>query len=264
MRGGPGDFEAGTVWGTRNVVDACARHAAERLVYVSSLSVLDHAGRDPAVAVTESSAFEPWPDRRGAYTQTKLTAEGIVSDAIRERALPAVIVRPGQIVGPGAERVTPNGTLALAGRWIAVGPAQQTLPLVYVDDVVDALLLAAHAPAATGRIFNVVDPQIVTQGDYLARVKGKLGDELKLLRVPTGVFMALAAGVELLGKLLHRSVPLTRYRVRSLRPLANFDISAARSGLGWEPRIGLQKGFERMFATNAQTDNAPATKADDA
>jgi predicted dehydrogenase/uncharacterized protein YbjT (DUF2867 family) len=264
MRGGPGDFEAGTVWGTRNVVDACARHAVERLVYVSSLSVLDHAGRDPAVAVTENSAFEPWPDRRGAYTQTKLTAEGIVSDAIRERALPAVIVRPGQIVGPGAERVTPNGTLALAGRWIAVGPAQQTLPLVYVDDVVDALLLAAHAPAATGRIFNVVDPQIVTQGDYLARVKGKLGDELKLLRVPTGVFMALAAGVELLGKLLHRSVPLTRYRVRSLRPLANFDISAARSGLGWEPRIGLQKGFERMFATNAQTDNAPATKADDA
>ena len=126
------------------------------------------------------------------------------------------------------------------------------------------MLLAAHAPAATGRIFNVVDPQIVTQGDYLARVKGKLGDELKLLRVPTGVFMALAAGVELLGKLLHRSVPLTRYRVRSLRPLANFDISAARSGLGWEPRIGLQKGFERMFATNAQTDNAPATKADDA
>ena len=110
----------------------------------------------------------------------------------------------------------------------------------------------------------MVDPQIVTQGDYLARVKGKLGDELKLLRVPTGVFMALAAGVELLGKLLHRSVPLTRYRVRSLRPLANFDISAARSGLGWEPRIGLQKGFERMFATNAQTDNAPATKADDA
>ena len=225
--------------------------------------MLDHAGRDPAVAVTENAAFEPWPERRGAYTQTKLTAEGIVSDAIREHTLPAVIVRPGQIVGPGAERVTPNGTLALAGRWIAVGPAQQTLPLVYVDDVVDALLLAAQTPAATGRIFNVVDPQIVTQGDYLARVKGKLGGELKLLRVPTGMFMALAAGVGLLGKLLHRSVPLTRYRVRSLRPLANFDISAARSGLGWEPRIGLQKGFERMFATAAEPGTAtPPETAD--
>ncbi|HWU76437.1 MAG TPA: NAD-dependent epimerase/dehydratase family protein [Rhodanobacter sp.] len=258
MRGGPNDFEAGTVWGTRNVVDACIKHGAQRLVYVSSLSVLDHAGRDPAVVMTESSRFEPYPDKRGAYTQTKLTAELMVADAIRERALPAVIVRPGQIVGPGAERVTPNGTLALAGRWIAVGSAAQTLPLVYVDDVVDALLLAAESPTALGQIFNVVDPQIVTQGDYLARVKHKLGSELKLLRVPTAVFMLLASGVELLGKLLHRSVPLTRYRVRSLRPLANFDITAARTRLGWEPRTGLQRGLDQMFADTPDDSAATA------
>ncbi len=261
MRGGPGDFEAGTVWGTRNIVDACLKHGVPRLVYVSSLSVLDHAGRDPAVPMREDSRFEPHPERRGAYTQTKLTAEAMVSDAIRDRGLPAVILRPGQIVGPGAEWVTPNGTLALAGRWIAVGPATQTLPLVYVDDVVDALLLAAETPAALGGIFNVVDPQIVTQGDYLSRVKHKLGSELKLLRLPTGVFMLLASGVELLGKLLGRSVPLTRYRVRSLRPLANFDITSARTRLGWEPRIGVQQGLDSMFAA-APADTSNAGEAD--
>ena len=249
MRGGPRDFEAGTTWGTRNVVDACVKHRIQRLVYVSSLSVLDHAGRDPAVAITEASRLEPYPAKRGAYTQTKLAAEALVSDAIRDHALPAVIVRPGQIVGPGAQRVTPNGTLAIAGRWIAVGPASQTLPLVYVDDVVDALLLAADAPAATGQIINLVDPQTITQGDYLQRVKHKLGSELRLVRLPTGIFMLLASGVELLGKLLGRSVPLTRYRVRSLRPLANFDISAARTKLGWEPRTGLRRGLDTMFAT---------------
>ncbi|MEO7679931.1 MAG: NAD-dependent epimerase/dehydratase family protein, partial [Sphingomonas sp.] len=158
MRGGPNDFEAGTVWGTRNVVDACLKHHSRKLVYVSSLSVLDHAGRDPAIAMNETSSFEPWPEKRGSYTQTKLTAEAMVSDAIRDHALPAVIIRPGQIIGPGAERVTPNGTLAIAGRWIAVGAPSQSLPLVYVDDVVDALLLASSEPAAVGRIFNVVDP----------------------------------------------------------------------------------------------------------
>lgn len=260
MRGGPGDFEAGTVWGTRNVIDACVRHRAGRLVYVSSLSVLDHAGRDPAVAMTEHSSFEPHPDKRGSYTQTKLTAELMVSAAMQERALSAVIVRPGQIVGPGSERVTPNGTLALAGRWIAVGSATQTLPLVYVDDVVDALLLAADAPAAAGQIINVVDPHVVTQGTYLAGVRRKLGNELKLLRMPTGVFMLLACGVELLGKLLRRNVPLTRYRVRSLRPLANFDITAARTLLGWEPRVGLQRGLDKMFANapSATTNEGPA------
>ena len=248
MRGSPRDFEAGTAWGTRNVVDACVKHQTQRLVYVSSLSVLDHAGRNPAVAVTETSCLEPYPEKRGAYTQTKLIAEAMVSDAIREHTLPAVIVRPGQIVGPGAERVTPNGTLAIAGRWIAVGSASQTLPLVYIDDVVDALLLAADAPMATGQIVNIVDPHAVTQGDYLKRVKQKLGGELRLLRLPTGVFMLFAAGVELLGRMLGRSVPLTRYRVRSLRPLANFDITAARTKLGWEPRVGLRCGLDTMFA----------------
>ena len=248
MRGGPRDFEAGTIWGTRNVVAACLKHHTQRLVYVSSLSVLDHAGRDPAVAMTESSRFEPYPERRGAYTQTKLTAEAMVSDAIRDHALAAVILRPGQIVGPGAERVTPNGTLAIAGRWIAVGSASQTLPLVYVDDVADALLLAAEVPTATGQIINLVDPTTITQGEYLDRVKGKLGNELRLVRLPTGVFMLLAWGVEMLGKMLGRNVPLTRYRVRSLRPLANFDISAARSKLGWEPRVGLRRGLDTMFA----------------
>jgi predicted dehydrogenase/nucleoside-diphosphate-sugar epimerase len=254
MRGSLRDFEAGTTWGTRNVVEACLKHGTRRLVYVSSLSVLDHAGRDPAVVMTETSRFEPHPDKRGAYTQTKLTAENLVRDAIDARGLPAVILRPGQIVGPGAERVTPNGTLAIAGCWIAVGSPGQTLPLVYVDDVVDALLLAADAESAIGQVFNVVDSQIVTQGDYLQRVKGKLGSELRLTRMPTGAFMVLASAVELLGKMLKRNVPLTRYRVRSLRPLANFDTTAVRTRLGWEPRVGLHRGFDIMFATT--TDKA--------
>jgi predicted dehydrogenase/nucleoside-diphosphate-sugar epimerase len=247
MRGGPNDFEAGTVWGTRNVVDSCLRHGTQRLVYVSSLSVFDHAGRDPSVAMTEQSRFEPHPDRRGAYTQTKLVAEDYVARAIAERQLPAVVLRPGQIIGPSAERVTPNGTLAIAGRWIAVGGRGQTLPLVYIDDVVDALLLASGEPSALGGTFNLVDPEIVTQGEYLDRIKAGLGRDLKLVRTPTAVFMLLATGVELLGKMLGRGVPLTRYRVRSLRPLANFDLTAARTRLRWIPAVGVRRGLERLF-----------------
>jgi predicted dehydrogenase/nucleoside-diphosphate-sugar epimerase len=246
MRGGPRAFEAGTTWGTRNIIDACLRHGSARLVYVSSLSVLDHAGRDPAATLTESSAYEPHPERRGAYTQTKLAAERMVLDAIREAGLPAVVLRPGQIFGPGAEAVTPNGTIALAGRWVAVGSGTQTLPLVYRDDVVDALLLAAQAPHALGRVFNIVDPHALSQQAYLARAKTP---HLQILRTPVWLFMLLGWGVEQLGKLLRRDVPLTRYRVRSLRPLANFDGSAARDVLGWKPRIGVARGLDLTFGS---------------
>lgn len=258
MRGSPRAFEAGTVWGTRNIVDACLKHATKRLVYVSSLSVLDHAGRDPQAKVDEQSALEPEAQRRGAYTQTKLTAENLVRTAIRERQLPAVIIRPGQIFGPGAERVTPNGTIAIAGRWIAVGKPTQTLPLVYIDDVVDALLLAADSARALGHTINVVDPATITQGAYLERVKARLGGELKVSRVSTGFFMFVARGVEVLGKLLKRDVPLTRYRVRSLRPLANFDLTEAHTRLGWEPRVGLARGLDATFGPDVAPTAAPA------
>jgi len=261
MGGSPREFEAGTVWGTHNVVDACLRHRIEKLVYVSSMSVLDHAGRNPAVAINEASPLEPHPDWRGSYTQTKLSAETYVRDAIRDKALPAVVIRPGQIIGPGSENTTPNGTLAIAGRWIAVGSATQTLPLVYVDDVVDALLLAAQAPAAQGQVIHVVDPVSVTQGEYLARVQGKRGAGLKLMRWPTGVLWVLAVGVESLGKLLRRNVPLTRYRVKSLRPLANFDQRVAKDVLGWEPRVGLRRGMDVMFGTEeTNTSVAPVAE----
>lgn len=247
MRGGPRDFEAGTTWGTRNVVEACLAHAARKLVYVSSMSVYDHAGRDPTAKMTESSAFEPHPEWRGAYTRTKLDAEQCVRDAIDNRGLPAVIIRPGQIFGPGAEQVTPNGVIGLAGRWVAVGSPSQTLPLVFVEDVVDALLLAETSVPALGGTFNIVDTTPVTQEAYLQHAQRKLGARLKRVRVPTWVFMGLGLGVELLGKVLKREVPLTRYRVRSLRPLANFDTRAAQERLGWTPRTGAGKGLDATF-----------------
>ena len=246
-RGDAGDFSAGTVYGTRNVVDACLRWRVKRLVYVSSLSVLDHAGRDPATPLTESAVLEPHPGLRGLYTQSKLEAESLVVQAIRNNGLPAVILRPGQIFGPGAEGVTPNGVVSLAGRWIAVGPPAQTLPLVFVEDVIDALLLAARTPGIAGQCFHVVDPKALRQDRYLAAAGRHAGGERKIHRVPRAAFLCVATAVELLGKVLRRSVPLTRYRVRSLRPLSNFDLDAVHRGLGWEPKVGVERGLAITF-----------------
>lgn len=249
MRGSPGDFESGTVWGTRNVVRACLEHGVRKLVHVSSMGVLDHAGRRPGSKVDEDYPVEPHPDLRGAYTRTKLTAEREVLDAIRDHSLRAVILRPGQIFGPGAEQTTPNGMIALAGRWVAVGGGSATIPLVYVDDVVDAILLASEREAANGRIFHVVDPEPVTQREYLAKAKARAGGSLRTVRVPQWLFMLPAMAVELIGKLARRDVPLTRYRVRSLRPLAGIDVARAAEGLGWAPRVGVREGLRRTFGS---------------
>jgi 2-alkyl-3-oxoalkanoate reductase len=248
MRGGPESFRAGTTVAVRNIIESCLKHKTAKVVYVSSLSVMDHAGRPDDLVLREDSPYEPLPNLRGLYTQTKLEAERAILDAVAKRGLPAVLLRPGQIFGPGAERVPPNGVIAIAGRWLLVGNGEAPLPLVYVDDVVDALLMAGTRGDVVGKTFNVVDTSPISQNEYVAAYKAKLGAAAKVVRVPVGVMMLLAWGVELLGKALKRDVPLSRYRVRSLRPLANFDTSAARGILQWQPRVGTKDGLRRTFA----------------
>jgi 2-alkyl-3-oxoalkanoate reductase len=249
MKGGAAEFEQGTLWGTRNVIEACLKHGVKRLVYVSSLSVLDHAGHRADEPVTESSPMEPYPERRGAYTQTKLAAEGMVLDAVKNRGLAAVVIRPGQIFGPGAETVTPNGVIGIAGRWIVAGGGRRMLPLVYRDDVIDGLLAAAERAEATGKIVNLVDPTPVEQNEYLRQARPTLGKQ-PVWRVPVFILMTAAMGIELLGVMLKRSVPLSRYRIRSLKPLYPFDVSAAVRWLDWKPRVGTREGLNRTFGVH--------------
>ncbi len=246
MRGCAADFERGTVWGTRNVVAACLRHRVKRLVYVSSLTVLDHAGNQPRKLVTELSPLEPYPNLRGVYTQAKLKAEQIVLDAIHAHDLPAVILRPAQILGRGAEVAPPAGAIALRRRWIVVGNGALPLHLNYVDDVVDALLLAASRDGICGRIFHLAEDHTVTQREYIDACRVKV-PELAVSYVPGMLVYTAAWMAELLGSLLRRQVPLSRYRVRSLTPLANLDGAAAREGLGWTPAIAGQAGLRRTF-----------------
>jgi nucleoside-diphosphate-sugar epimerase len=242
MRGGAEAFESGTVWGTNNIVAACLRHGVQRLVYVSSLSVLDQAGHRKGVPITESSPVEPHPELRGAYSQTKLIAENIVLAAIRNQNLPAVILRPGQIFGPAAERTPPSGVIRLGARWLVMGSGRLPLNLVYIEDVVDGLLLAASNPDVVGRVFQLVDPATLTQREYIEAAQKRVS------YVPKLVLYTLAFGVELLGKALHRNVPLSRYKIRSLAPISPFDGSAAHDHLGWTPTVGTREGMLRTFS----------------
>jgi predicted dehydrogenase/nucleoside-diphosphate-sugar epimerase len=256
MHGGAEAFESGTVWGTKNVVVACVRHGIRRLVYVSSLSVLDQAGHRKGVPITESSPVEPHPELRGAYSQTKLIAENVVLDAIRNQNLPAVILRPGQIFGPGAEKAPPSGVIGLVGRWLVMGSGRLPLNLVYVEDVVDALLLAATQPDVSGLVFQLVDPATLTQREYIEAAQ-RHGSAPRVSYMPKLALYTLSLGVELLARVLRRTVPLSRYKIQSLAPISPFDGSAARNQLGWTPAVGTREGLLRTFSKADVRDPVP-------
>jgi len=246
MRGGPSEFASGTVWGTRNIVQACARHGVRKLIYVSSMTVLDHAGHEPGVPVNEGSPCEPHAGLRGLYTQTKLDAEKIVRQAVGQGRIRAVILRPGQVYGPGAENVPPGGTVAIAGRWLVVGSGRRHVPLVYIENVIDALLLAAQTDQPNGAIFQLVDPEGMRQRDYVEWLR-RSGRAVRVSYVPAWLLKCAGWGVALLGKVLKRSVPLNPYRVKSITPLWPCDCTAAQTQLGWKPRVSIQEGMTATF-----------------
>ena len=248
MKGGDHDFERGSVAGTRNVVASILRQPKQpKLVYLSSLSVL-HA----AIARSESSVHEDWPlepnpEKRGIYSQAKWEAEKIVTKAVRENGLRAVILRPGRVFGPDSTLLTPDVARRVGNRLVILGSGQLKLPLIYVEDLVDAILLAAQRDLFDGSVFHLVDPTEVTQNGLAQKYAGSTQANLKITHVPLTIVYGIAFALETMGRLLGRRAPLSVYRVQSALAPLSFDCSAARDRLGWKPNTGVLPGLEKAI-----------------
>jgi predicted dehydrogenase/nucleoside-diphosphate-sugar epimerase len=240
MSGGYAEMHGATVVGTRNVVDACRRHGVHQLVHVSSLSVVDWAGAAGDGPITESAPLEPRPEERGAYTQAKLEAEIAVREAAAA-GLPCVILRPGLIFGGGIPLMGGSIARRAGQRWIVLGDGRLTLPLVYMDDVIDAIVAAVERDLRGGEVIQIVDPERVTQEDVLAVAVN--GD--KTVRVPRPVVFALGKLSEYPLGALGRQSPLSAYRLRSALAPAVFGSEQAEPLLGWRPRVGVREGMRR-------------------
>lgn len=255
MAGDRTTHEASTVIGTRNVVDACARYGVAQLVHVSSLTVIDRAGAAGRGPITEDAALEPRPEERGAYTRAKLEAEQLVTRAARD-GLPCAILRPGQIFGGGIPLITGAVARAVGGRWLVLGDGTLRLPLVYVDDVVDAITMAVERRLAEGQIIQILDPEPITQDDVLQLA----GGGRPVVHVPRAVALALGKLSELPLGALGRPSPIAMYRLSAALARVTFGCARANELLGWRPRVGVREGIRRVTEDHEALTIARATR----
>jgi predicted dehydrogenase/nucleoside-diphosphate-sugar epimerase len=248
MKGSVDDHERGTVCGTQNIVDSVLRHHVQRLVHISSLSCLHAASSGRGTEVKEDWPVEPSPTKRGAYTQSKTAAEKIVRDAVRDRHLRAVLLRPGRVFGPGMTLLTPEVARKIGNLFVILGDGTRELPLVFVEDVIDAIVLAAETSEFDGRVFHIVDRTQITQNQVVRDYILKNAKKAKVIHVPVAVVYSLALGFEVLSKILNRPVPLSIYRAKSALARMKFDCTRAQNELGWQPRIGVASGLEETMA----------------
>jgi nucleoside-diphosphate-sugar epimerase len=129
-----------------------------------------------------------------------------------------------------------------AGRALVLGDGEMQLPLVYIDDVVDALVMAAKSSLKGGEVIQIVDPEPWTQNQVLAEVHGS---SAKVMRVPRAAVFALGRASELALGLIGKKSPVAPYRLASALALRTFDSSRAHKLLGWQPRVGVREGIRR-------------------
>ena len=239
------DFYNSNVLGTQNVIAGCEAHGIRRLVHISTPSI--YFGLDSLENVREDA---PLPIRPvNEYARTKLLAEDAVDKAFG-RGLPVITIRPRAIFGPGDTTILPRLIARLrVGRLPIIGDGRNVIDLTYVENVVDALLLCAAAPAATlGKKYNITNGEPTALWPLIEKLCVALGYEYPRRHDAYRMADRAAALLEVVYRLLpgQPEPPLTRYSVALLAQNTTLDISAARQELGYAPRVSVEEGFRRF------------------
>jgi nucleoside-diphosphate-sugar epimerase len=229
------------------VVQLCERYNIKRLVHISSCSVYGVAGYGKGHVVTEDSALERWPERRGPYSHAKLEAEKIVVEGMRTSAVQATCLRPGTIYGPGGEVFTPIMGFNLGTKVFAIiGNGEFVLPFVYIDNLVDAIIACLRSEQAAGKIYNVVDPQQLTKKQYAQKLLRRLYPKSLHFYIPYPLLYFTVGVQEIVFRLLKRRPFLTRYRLTASQKRIYYDSSKLSKDLGWHAPVSQEQALGKI------------------
>ncbi len=242
------DYERVNMQGTRNVIAACRRSGARRIIFTSSPSVVFDG---KAMAGADESA--PYPSRfDAAYPRTKALAEQLIV-ASNSADLAAVSIRPHLIWGPGDNNLLPRIiSRARSGRLRRIGRGEPLIDPIYIENAAMAHFLAADklepgSPIA-GKVYFVTQGEIIPLWTMIDRLLAAAGMPLVRRSITRPVAIATAGLLELGYFVSGQSAepPLTRFLVRQLSTTHWFKIDAARRDLGYEPRVSIDEGMRLL------------------
>lgn len=238
-----------TIQGTRNILDLSAASQIKKLIYISSCAVYGVNDYQAGQLIDENASLERSPEHRGAYSWAKLEAEKLVVASMRQGEVSAVCLRPGTIYGCGGESYTPLIGLSIGQKFYAVfGSGQFVLPLVYLDNLVDAILAAIEKVKSTGQVYTVVDSQQVDKREYMDTLMRKLHPHAWFIYIPFSFLSALVSLQEKIFGILKRNPVLTSYRLMSSQNPVLYDASKIINELGWQSKVSFDEAVERIVA----------------
>jgi len=237
-----------TIQGTQNVLDLCREFKIKKLVYISSCSVYGISDYKVGQVVNEDSSLERYPEKRGHYSLAKLKAEQLVSKAIAEGKLPIVCLRPGTYFGPGGDIFSAMMGFSAGRKFFAIiGMGKFALPIVSIDNLVDAIVTCMQRSESNGKIYNVIDSDMPTKKQYVESFLKKLYPGAKYIYIPYWMLYGTVRFQEVVFGMMKRNSVLTIYRLESSQKNVIYDASKIRKELNWTPPDSMQDTYEKVI-----------------
>lgn len=234
---------------TRNLLDACvAEGKVQRFVNMSSFAVYKNQGNPKGRLLDESAPLEEHPASRGnAYCFAKTEQDKLMAEYGDRFGIPYILIRPGWVYGPGAPGIHGRVGIGTFGVFLHLGGGN-TMPLTYVDNCAEAVVLAGLTKNVDGEVFNVVDDNLPSSRKFLRLYKRNV-KRFRSIYVPHGIAYGLCFLWEKYShwskgqlpsaynrKFWHASWKRTRYSNAKLK-----------SRLGWRPSVSTDEGLRRHF-----------------
>ncbi|HXJ80469.1 MAG TPA: NAD(P)-dependent oxidoreductase [Candidatus Methylomirabilis sp.] len=234
---------------TRNLLDASLRYARlRRFVNVSSLTVYSNTRKPRRRVLDESSPVEDHPGSRGdAYGFAKIKQDEIVREYGNTVGLPYVIVRPGYVYGPGKDDLPARVGIGTFGVFLHLGGSNR-IPLTYLDNCADAIVLAGVTRGVDGEVFNVVDDDPPSSRQLLRLYKRHVR-RFPSLYIPHAVSYALCWAWERYSRWSEGQLPavLNRKRWHTDWKRTRYSNEKAKARLGWAPQVPVSEGLSRYL-----------------
>jgi 2-alkyl-3-oxoalkanoate reductase len=251
MSGAPADMFLNTVVTTRNLLEAmrgakAADGRPPKLVHVSSFGVYGASNYPRGTLLDETMGLETNPERRDPYSQAKLRQEQLVHEYKDKYGIPTVVLRPGVIYGPGGSAFSGRVGLNLAGLFLHLG-GKNLLPLTYVENCAEAIVVAGRSRDAEGQVYNVVDDDLVTSAQWLSLYKKNV-KKIPSVRIPYPMLMGISHLVLRYHAYSKGQLPaiFTPYKTQNAWGGNRFENAKLKS-IGWAPIVKTEDGIARTF-----------------
>ncbi|MHB8110673.1 MAG: NAD-dependent epimerase/dehydratase family protein [Syntrophorhabdaceae bacterium] len=226
------------VRGTRNILEIARENRVARFVHLSSVAVY---GLNPPEIVNENT---PCSMSGNPYADSKLLSENEVWNACRE-GLQTIVLRPTNVYGPKSHTWTVRPIEALqSGRMFLVNGGVGLCNHLYIDNLTDAIILAAKNERSTGQAYQVNDGHPVKWREFFSYYANMAGVD-HIRSVPLWFANIIGAGSEIFARISGGPPGITREAIRFLNRRSRFPIDKARHELGFNPRITLEEGMQR-------------------